>query len=327
MLAGVSDSRVITVAQAKAMVRIYASVSDYGPTPISYTTAERGADVVQQSQETVVQETAMHTEPRERPQPIPLGIAAQPVTIHQRSSPKKTNPDPVQKQRRRTDSGSSEMEGSVARTDSGSSEMEGYVARTATNAEEGQKGEKIQKERKDKRGEKDKHVMQQHNMGLASQRLPPKPIKKTTPIITQGPFSRQWLRGEASRGRLNTSSAKKVARMPPKQPSFKKPLQTSTKPRPKNRGSSAAAQTEDLALAQLNQEGFYEVTVEYSHASILAQGCGVSDEAVSQALIADNQQRKEEMERTRDMEVEDEGPDVTFDPDLEDDLESSEDLE
>lgn len=60
---------------------------------------------------------------------------------------------------------------------------------------------------------------------------------------------------------------------------------------------------------------------------MLAQGCGVSAEAVSQALIADNQQRKEEMERNRDMEVEDEGPDVTFDPDLEDDLESSEDLE
>lgn len=116
------------------------------------------------------------------------------------------------------------MEGSVARADSNSSEMEGSVARTVTNTEEGQKGEKIQKERKDKRGEKDKHVMQQHNMGLASQRLPPKPIKKTAPIITQGPFSRQWLRGEASRGRPNTRSAKKVARMPPKQASFKKPL-------------------------------------------------------------------------------------------------------
>lgn len=80
-------------------------------------------------------------------------------------------------------------------------------------------------------------------------------------------------------------------------------------------------------MAQLNTEGFYNVTVEYSHRSQLASGCGVQIEEVDQALLDDNQQRRAEMEYNFDRDGnEEEGPDISFDPETEE-FESGEDLD
>ena len=198
---------------------------------------------------------------------------------------------------------------------------------TAWNSVGGPQGGKNQKGIKDKRGEKKKHVIQQQHLG--SHRPNPKPSRKATPIITQGPFSRQWLRGEWLRGessriRPNAKPTRKVIQ--PKPANFKKPLQTSTRGRPKRSGSRTQAQTEELAQAELNKEGFYEVRVQYSHSSRLAKGCGFTVDDVDQALNEDNQQRREEVEKNREMDTEDEGPDLSYDADLQDESESEEDL-
>src|ERR1035438_7415805 len=46
------------------------------------------------------------------------------------------------------------------------------------------------------------------------------------------------------------------------------------------------------AEVSLSSEGFYEVAVHYDHCESIARGCGVTTEAVSQALLDDNAHRR-----------------------------------
>lgn len=314
MLTGASDSRAITMAQLKLLVGVYASEPEF-----STEQATQGAmgqilgldDIMQEGQNTLLQMAATGGQQHPRPHTILQGESQQPMTILQRSTPQKTNSDEDQNVRDSSDVRRSDMEGSAVR----------QAQTTGTRQKEG-KGQKGGKD-------KQKQVMQHVGFSnLVSSRPNFKPSKRSKVQMPQGPISRQLLRGDSSRGRPNINRpTRKGVQLPPKPTSFK-PLQVGRRGRPKKGGYGLPTQSDESANVHLSNEGFYEVAIEYDHRSLLASGCGLQIEDVNQALMKDNLQRRNAREDSNNMGMEeDEGPDVSFDPEVEDDLGSDEDLD
>lgn len=82
------------------------------------------------------------------------------------------------------------------------------------------------------------------------------------------------------------------------------------------------------AVVSQTQEGFFQVDVQYSHLAALSSGCGLPIEVINKALHEDNLQRASSPTpdlRDENMEPDTEGPDVSFDPELSDGLDSEAD--
>lgn len=121
---------------------------------------------------------------------------------------------------------------------------------------------------------------------------------------------------------------------PPKHVQFKKAAQQSVA-----RARQAKNKEAQKAQIELNQDGFYEVSIQYGHCSAIGQGCGLNEKEVEVALQEDNLQRREaqtqlsdEMQQM-DNEMDNDGGD--FSQDLEgvdlsfdsgEDLEAEEDM-
>lgn len=79
---------------------------------------------------------------------------------------------------------------------------------------------------------------------------------------------------------------------------------------------------------RLSPEGFYEVSVEYAHTSALGEKFSLSTDQVVRALEEDNNHRRlnpKPKNNEMGMELEQEGPDITYGPDSEVDLGSDDD--
>lgn len=314
MLSGASDSRVISVAQVEQMAGIYASVPEYdlasGKDSQGGDDLIQGLDdIMQTGQDALKQVSTSQASTQHSPQPIIARESPQPVKILQRSASDKTNSDEVQNQRRSPDQSRPVVEGSGVRM--------------VQSVRDRQKESKCQKGNKNKI----RQGMQHSSLSAAEGTRPnSKPIKRNTVHLPPGPISRQLLRGESSWARPNAKDGKKAV-IPPRQATFKKPIQISRRGRLRRVGDRPTSHKDDQAEVR-NTEGFYEVAVEYSHLALLASGCGLQVEDVDRALQDDNHQRLLEREHSVDMgSEEEEGPDITFDPEMEEDIESAEDLE
>lgn len=87
----------------------------------------------------------------------------------------------------------------------------------------------------------------------------------------------------------------------------------------------------EQALISFNPEGFYEVQVQYDHIAKLASGCGFKNSDIEEAITKDNEQRRiQALTNPANSErIFEEDPELEmrrFDPDLEDELTSEEEV-
>lgn len=111
----------------------------------------------------------------------------------------------------------------------------------------------------------------------------------------------------------------------PKPRAFKKAL-----PVQSNVAQPRAKGPMDKAVIASTSDGLIQVDVQYSHVAALGMGCGLPTERVSEALDEDNLQRRLSSPPEAslpEMDLDQEGPDVTFDLDSDDNLDSEEDVE
>lgn len=147
--------------------------------------------------------------------------------------------------------------------------------------------------------------------------------------------------GQSSRGKRAlplTNTAKRCPILGPKgnpglKPNPQQPAKRNTdyltRPKPttfkKVQRSRPPPQRADKAVVSQSPEGLIQVDVHYSHLAALGAGCGLPTEVVNRALEEDNLQRASSLSpvpNDLDMDLDREGPDVTFDPESGEELDS-----
>lgn len=105
----------------------------------------------------------------------------------------------------------------------------------------------------------------------------------------------------------------------------KNPMPSATGPAKRATGKG---KSKEIAQADLNPEGFYEVEVHYEHVAKLAEGCGFTTADIQETIHRDNEERRTHalMQNSEQNMDTAEGPqlDITFDSESGDDLSSEE---